>query len=190
MNILQIDSSILGDHSTTRQLTAAIAARLQAAAPGAQVTYRDLAAAPLPQFTAAPGAMDAAALSLALEQVLAADVIVIGAPLYNFSVPSQLKSWLDALAVPGKTFQYGASGPEGLLGAKRVIVASARGGIYTPGTPMASLDHQENYLKSFFGFLGVNQLEIVRAEGLKVSDEVRAQALASAFEQIAQLQAA
>jgi len=190
MNILHIDSSILGDHSTTRQLTAAIAARLQAAAPGAQVTYRDLAFDPLPQFTAAPSATDAAALSAALEQVLAADVIVVGAPLYNFSVPSQLKSWLDALAVPGKTFQYGASGPEGLLGAKRVIVASARGGIYTPGTPMASLDHQENYLKSFFGFLGVSQLEIVRAEGLKVSDEVRAQALASAFEQIAQLKAA
>lgn len=190
MNILHIDSSILGDHSATRQLTAAIVARLQATAPDARVTYRDLAAAPLPQFTAAPDAQDAAALSLALEQVLAADVIVIGAPLYNFSIPSQLKSWLDALAVPGKTFTYGANGPEGLLGTKRVIVASARGGIYTPGTPMASLDHQENYLKSFFGFVGVTQFDIVRAEGLKVSDEAKTQAMAAAFEQIATLQAA
>lgn len=190
MNILHIDSSILGDHSTTRQLTAAITARLQAAAPGAQVVYRDLVAAPLPQFTAAPGAADAAALATALDQLLAADVIVIGAPLYNFSIPSQLKSWLDALAVPGKTFSYGANGPEGLLGSKRVIVASARGGVYAAGTPMASLDHQEAYLKSFFGFLGVTQLEIVRAEGLKVSDEVKAQAMAAAFEQIAALQAA
>ena len=190
MNILQIDSSILGDHSTTRQLTAAIAARLQAAAPGAQVTYRDLAAAPLPQFTAAPGAMDAAALSVALEQVLAADVIVIGAPLYNFSVPSQLKSWLDALAVPGKTFQYGANGPEGLLGAKRVIIASTRGGYYGADTPMAALEHQESHLRSFLGFLGITELEIVRAEGVKVSDDARAQALSAAFAQIGALQAA
>ncbi|WP_312435309.1 FMN-dependent NADH-azoreductase [Janthinobacterium sp.] len=190
MKILHIDSSILGDHSTTRQLTAAITARLRAAAPATQVVYRDLAAEPLPQFTAAPGAEDAAALATALEQVLAADVIVIGAPLYNFSIPTQLKSWLDALAVPGKTFAYGANGPEGLLGAKRVIVASARGGIYTPGTPMASLDHQENYLKSFFGFVGVTQFDIVRAEGLKVSEEVKTQAMAAAFGQIAALQAA
>ena len=190
MNILHIDSSILGAHSISRQLSAAIVARLQAAAPGATVHYRDLAAQPLPQFTAAPDAADAEALSAALEQVLAADVIVIGAPMYNFAIPSQLKSWLDALAVPGKTFQYGASGPEGLLGAKRVIIVSTRGGYYGADTPMASLEHQESHVRAFFGFLGVTQIEIVRAEGVKVSDAAREQALTGAFEQIGALQAA
>ncbi|MED5613046.1 FMN-dependent NADH-azoreductase [Janthinobacterium sp. P210005] len=190
MNILHIDSSILGEQSLSRQLSAAIVARLQAAAPGAVAQYRDLAAQPLPQFTAAPGAADAAALSGALEQVLAADVIVIGAPMYNFAIPSQLKSWLDALAVPGKTFQYGANGPEGLLGSKRVIIASTRGGYYGADTPMAALEHQESHLRAFFGFLGVTQIDIVRAEGVKVSDDARAQALTAAFEQIGALQAA
>ena len=190
MNILHIDSSILGEHSISRQLSAAIVARLQATTPGATVHYRDLAAQPLPQFTAAPSAADGAAMSHVLEQVLAADVIVIGAPMYNFAIPSQLKSWLDALAVPGKTFQYGANGPEGLLGAKRVIIASTRGGYYGADTPMAALEHQESHLRSFLGFLGVTQLEIVRAEGVKVSDEARAQALSAAFAQIGALQAA
>jgi FMN-dependent NADH-azoreductase len=190
MNILHIDSSVLGEHSVSRQLTAAIAARLQAAAPGASVRYRDLAAQPLPQFTAAPGAAEGEILAAALDQVLAADIIVIGAPMYNFAIPSQLKSWLDALAVPGKTFQYGASGPEGLLGAKRVIIASTRGGYYGADTPMAALEHQESHLRAFLGFLGITQLEIVRAEGVKVSDAARAQALTAAFEQIGALQAA
>ena len=190
MNILHIDSSVLGEHSISRQLTAAITARLQAGAPGATVHYRDLAAQPLPQFTAAPGAAEQEILADALEHVLAADVIVIGAPMYNFAIPSQLKSWLDALAVPGKTFQYGANGPEGLLGAKRVIIASTRGGYYGADTPMAALEHQESHLRSFLGFLGITQLEIVRAEGVKVSDEARAQALSAAFEQIGALQAA
>ena len=190
MNILHIDSSILGEHSVSRQLTAAIAARLQAGAPGATVHYRDLAAQPLPQFTATPGEAEGAALSAALEHVLAADIIVIGAPMYNFAIPSQLKSWLDALAVPGKTFQYGANGPEGLLGAKRVIIASTRGGYYGADTPMAPLEHQESHLRSFFGFLGVTQPEFVRAEGVKVSDDARAQAMTAAFEQIEALRAA
>ncbi|CAM2936085.1 MULTISPECIES: FMN-dependent NADH-azoreductase [Janthinobacterium] len=190
MNILHIDSSILGEHSISRQLSAAIVARLQAAAPGATAQYRDLAAQPLPQFTAAPSAADGAVLAGALEQVLAADVIVIGAPMYNFAIPSQLKSWLDALAVPGKTFQYGANGPEGLLGSKRVIIASTRGGYYGADTPMAALEHQESHLRAFLGFLGVTQIEIVRAEGVKVSDAARAQALTGAFEQIGALQAA
>ncbi|QKY09444.1 FMN-dependent NADH-azoreductase [Janthinobacterium lividum] len=190
MNILHIDSSILGEHSISRQLSAAIVARLQAAAPGTTAQYRDLAAQPLPQFTAAPSAADGAVLAGALEQVLAADVIVIGAPMYNFAIPSQLKSWLDALAVPGKTFQYGASGPEGLLGSKRVIIASTRGGYYGADTPMAALEHQESHLRAFLGFLGITQIEIVRAEGVKVSDAARAQALTGAFEQIGALQAA
>lgn len=122
--------------------------------------------------------------------MLAADVIVIGAPMYNFAIPSQLKSWLDALAVAGKTFAYGANGPQGLLGAKRVIIASTRGGYYGADTPMSALEHQESHLRSFLGFLGITQIEIVRAEGVKVSDEARAQALSAAFAQIGALQAA
>lgn len=187
MNILHIDSSILGEHSVTRQLTAATVAQLRSN-PAAQVVYRDVAAAALPHFPGAPD--DGALLASVLDEVLAADIIVIGAPMYNFSVPSQLKSWLDALAVPGKTFAYDANGPHGLLGAKRVIIASARGGYYGSDTPMGSLDHQESYLRSFLGFLGIKDIEIVRAEGVKVSDEIKAASITTALQQVAQLKAA
>jgi FMN-dependent NADH-azoreductase len=125
-----------------------------------------------------------------LEEVLGANVIVIGAPMYNFSIPSQLKSWLDALAVPGKTFSYDANGAKGLLGDKRVIVASSRGNFYGPESPVASAEHHETYLRSFFGFLGVTQIEIVRAEGVKISPELAQTAVAAALEQAGQLKAA
>jgi FMN-dependent NADH-azoreductase len=204
MNLLRIDSSILGDHSASRQISVAVVARLTQLTPGAQVTYRDLATEPLPQFSGAvalagsiPAAQqsdaqrrDTATLARVLEEVLAADVIVIGAPLYNLSIPSQLKSWLDALAVPGKTFRCGDSGVEGLLGRKRVIIASARGGFYGPGTPAAAVEHQEGYLRSFLGFLGITKLEVVRAEGVKVSTEHAQGALQGALQQAAQLEAA
>jgi len=200
-NILHVDSSILGEHSTSRRLTAAVVARLIDGNPGAHVVYRDVAEVAVPQFSGAvAGAgsipaeqqpaqlrQDVQALGAVLDEVLAADVIIVGAPMYNFGVPSQLKSWLDALAVPGKTFQYDASGAKGLLGDKRVIIVSARGGFYGPETPMAALDHQETYLRAFFGFLGVTRLEIVRAEGLKVSEEGKARAVATGLKQVAEL---
>jgi FMN-dependent NADH-azoreductase len=205
MNILHIDSSIMGEHSISRKLTAAVVDRLVALTPDAQVTYRDLASEPLPQvygalLAVAAGADapqrdtalfdDAALVNRALDELLAADVIVVGAPMYNFSVPSQLKSWLDALAVPGKTFSYDANGAKGLLGDKRVIVASSRGNFYGPDSPVASFEHHESYLLSFFAFLGVTQIEIVRAEGVKLSPEHAETALAAALEHAGRLKAA
>lgn len=204
MNLLHIDSSILGGESVTRKLSAATVARLRALAPAATVTYRDLAIAPVPQFSAAlvaAGATpaddldpqtrrDAAALTAVLEEVLTADTVVIGAPMYNFGVPSQLKSWLDALAVPGRTFRYGPSGVEGLLGEKRFIIASARGGFYGADSPAAALEHQESFLRGFLGFLGVTRLEIVRAEGVRTGAEQAESAVREALQQVARLQAA
>lgn len=200
MNILHIDSSILEDQSVTRKLSAAIVAKLTALEPAASVVYRDLNLAPLPALStanapslniAAPAETeDARAFLTAVTQVLDADIIVIGAPMYNFSVPASLKAWLDAVAAPGKTFSYATGVPQGLLNEKRVIIASSRGGIYAPESPMAPLDHHESYLRSFFGFLGVTRLEIVRAEGLKIGAEQAERAVAGALEQVAQLRAA
>lgn len=203
MNVLHIDSSILGDHSVSRQLSAAIVARLRALDPAASVTYRDLAAHPLPQFTGAVAMArgvpaeqrgpdvrrDVAILDEVLAEVVAARTIVIGAPMYNFGIPSQLKAWLDALAVAGTTFRYGANGPEGLLGGRRVLIASARGGFYAD-TPMAALDHQETHLRGFLGFVGITDVEIIRAEGVMRGPEVKERALQAALQQTAELQAA
>jgi FMN-dependent NADH-azoreductase len=122
--------------------------------------------------------------------VLAADIIVIGAPMYNFSVPTQLKSWLDAIAVAEKTFRYGPAGAEGLLGDKRLIIASSRGGLYSPGSPAEALEHHETYLRSFFGFLGIHKIEIVRAEGVRISTQQAETAVADALDHVARLQAA
>jgi FMN-dependent NADH-azoreductase len=204
MQILHIDSSILGDHSVTRQLSAAIVARLRALAPTATVTHRDVAATPLPQFTGAVATgrgvpadqrspavqADVAILDQVVAEVFAADTLVIGAPMYNFGIPSQLKAWLDALAVAGTTFRFGPTGAEGLLGGRRVIIASARGGLYGADTPLASLDHQETHLRGFFGFLGITDVEVIRAEGVMMGPEIKQQALAAALRQTAELQAA
>ncbi len=202
MKILHIDSSINGEQSFSRTLSAAAVARLRELAPQAQVTYRDVAANPVPQFSGNIAAgifqgqqtpefqRDAEVLSSALEEVLAADVIVIGTPMYNFGIPSQLKSWLDAITMPGKTFSYSEAGAQGLLGEKRVIIASSRGGIYEPGSPTATWEHQESHLRSLFGFLGVTQIDVVRAEGVRVSPEQAKKSLQSGLQQAAQLQAA
>jgi len=205
MKILHLDSSITGDASVSRKLTAAVVERLVALAPDADVTYRDLAAQPLPQasgplLAAAAGVdmpvqdsalhADVSLVGRVLDEVLAADVIVIGAPMYNFSVPSQLKAWLDAIAVPGRTFRYDAQGAHGLLGEKRVVIASARGNVYGVGSPVAAYDHHESYLRSFLGFLGVTRIEVVRAEGVKLSPEHADVAVAGALAQAAQLKAA
>lgn len=205
MKILHLDSSITGDASVSRKLTAAVVERLLALDPDADVIHRDLAAQPLPQasaplLAAAAGVdvppqdstlhADVSAVSRVLDEVLAADVIVIGAPMYNFSVPSQLKAWLDAIAVPGRTFRYEAQGAHGLLGEKRVVIASARGGVYAVGSPVAAHEHHESYLRSFLGFLGVTRIEVVRAEGVKLSPEHAQAAVTDALAQAAQLKAA
>jgi FMN-dependent NADH-azoreductase len=181
MNLLHLDSSVLGTQSASRELTAAVVAAWQAVHPRGTVAYRDLAADPLPHLDGAALAkadpVAAAEAERVLEQFLAADVVVVGAPMYNFSIPSQLKAWIDRVAVAGRTFRYTAKGPEGLAGGKRVVVASTRGGIHG-GTPS---DFVEPYLRQVFGFLGITDIEFVTAEGLAYSPQHRADAMANAL---------
>ena len=185
MNVLHLDSSPLGTHSVTRELSAAIVAQLRAQS-SASVVYRDLAADPLPHWSPVSVSGDAAVRngSDVLDQFLAADTLVIGAPRYNFSVPSQLKAWIDRVLVAGKTFRYTATGPEGLARGKRVIVASARGGFYGAGTPSAAADFQEPYLRQVFAMMGIDDVQFVRAEGVGISAEQKAAAIAAAHAQI------
>ncbi len=202
MTLLHIDASILNDQSVSRQLTAAIVKRLTGARPGTQVVRTDLAAEPIDHLSAAEflafqgvepqdnaTRQKVARNAQFLNEFLAAEVIVVGAPMYNFSLPSQLKAWLDRISVAGKTFRYSESGVEGLAGGKRVIVASARGGLYGEGAPAAFLDHQETYLRGFFGFLGITDVAFVRAEGLALGEDSRKASVEAAMAQIEQLAA-
>jgi FMN-dependent NADH-azoreductase len=202
MKLLHIDSSVLGPHSVSRKVSTAIVQRLKTATPSLDVIYRDLTAVPLahlsgPHLAAAQGATpeatlqeDLAAGRTVLEEFLAADIVVVGAPMYNFTIPSQLKAWIDRIMVAGKTFKYGANGPEGLAGNKRMIVAISRGGFYGAGTPAAALEHLETYLRGVFGFMGVTRLEFISADGIQVGPEHREKALASALEAATNLHAA
>ncbi len=201
MKLLHIDSSITGEQSVSRRITAEIVSGLKRSKPGLTVTYRDLAADPVPHHTGALLAAKTAGTSdpalqrdlqvteTTLQEFLDADIVVVGAPMYNFSVPSQLKAWIDSLAVAGRTFRYTETGAEGLCGGKRVIVVSSRGGIYSQ-PPLAALDHQESYLSGLFGFLGVKEIEFVRAEGVALGAEQRQQALDAALSQAHLLAAA
>lgn len=192
MKLLHIDSSITGENSVSRQLTASIVARLTAANPAIAVARRDLAAEPLDhlQLAALPGGTtDAAQESAAvLEEFLASDIVVIGAPMYNFTLPTQLKAWIDRILVAGRTFAYTAEGPKGLAGGRRVIIAIARGGFYGPGTPAAAVEHLETYLTGVFGFIGITP-EFVIAEGIAVGPDQRAAAIDGAGQSILALAA-
>jgi FMN-dependent NADH-azoreductase len=202
MKLLHIDSSVLGPHSISRQVTAAIVGRLRQTTPGIEFVYRDLAVTPLAHLTGshlaasqgvAPPAdllEDIATSKAVLDEFLAADIVVLGAPMYNFTIPSQLKAWIDRVVIAGKTFKYGAQGPEGLAGNKRVIVAISRGGYYGPGTPAAAFEHLETYLRGVFGFIGVAKLEFISADGIQVGPEHREKALAGALQAATKLQAA
>ena len=202
MKLLHIDSSVLGPHSVSRQVSAAIVERLLKANPGVEVIYRDLTATPLAHLSgshlaAAQGAAaekslqaDIAAGQAVLSEFLAADIVVLGAPMYNFTIPSQLKAWIDRVVVSGKTFKYSAQGVEGLAGNKRVVVAISRGGFYGAGTPMAALEHLETYLRSVFGFIGVKNLEFIPADGIQVGPEHREKAVAGALKAASSLNAA
>ena len=174
MKLLHLDSSVLGDHSVTRQLTGTIVARWQARVPGLEVETRDLERDPVPHLAgrtlSGADELEAARGEAVLRQFLDADVVVVGAPMYNFGIPSTLKAWIDRIAVNGRTFRYTANGPEGLAGGKRVIVAAAAGGLHG-GQPT---DFVEPYLRQVFGFLGVTDLEFVRADGIGLSPEHRA----------------
>src|SRR5436190_21688457 len=153
MKLLHLDSSALGTHSVTRELSAAIVRSWTRSHPDVEVGYRDLVKDPLPHWTPAGDAADPAvrAGSEAMDEFLAADVVVIGAPMYNFGIPSQLKAWIDRVAQAGRTFKYTEKGPVGLAAGKTVIVASSRGGMYSANPALAVLDHQESYLKTVFG---------------------------------------
>ena len=186
MNVLHIDSSILGEGSASRALTRGIVERLKSEHPDAEVTYLDLARDDLPHLSqrslARSDASEAARNALALEQFLAADVLVIGAPIYNFSIPSQLKAWIDRISVAGKTFRYTANGPEGLAGGKEVIVAMPRGGLIGAD---AHGEFGESYLRFLFAFLGITNVRFVHAQGLNVSPEHREKSLKAAHAAIA-----
>lgn len=200
MKILHLDSSVTGEKSVSRPLTQAAAAKLKSLHPDAEYVYRDLVKNTLRHYTAVlrlygedvSQTTDQQKAELEsgkeiLEEFLSADIVLIGAPMYNFSVPSQLKAWMDLVAVSGKTFRYGASGPEGLCGGKKLIVISSRGGKYGPGSPVETWDHQEQYLRHFFTFLGVKDFTVIRAEGVAMGPEKAAEAVAEAKQQIEQL---
>ena len=175
MTILHIDSSISGENSASRQLTKSLVDQLKTSQWGEQVVYRDLAANPLPHLT-----FDAFADTAVLDEFLAADTVVIGAPMYNFTLPTQLKAWIDRLAIAGTTFHYTENGPEGLVKDKRVIIALARGGLYGEGSPAAALEHLETYLRGMFNFIGVEP-EFVAADGLAIGPEQREQSISEAL---------
>jgi len=194
MKLLHIDSSILADNSVSRQLTRDIVAQWTASHPGAAVDYLDLAVNSPGHFSADSLAFrlpagsdlsDAQGREVALtetlvSQFLAADVIVVGTPMYNFSIPSQLKAWIDRVAQVGRTFTYTDKGPQGLAGGKTVIVASSRGGVYSTSEGGRAMEHQESYLQTVFGFFGITDVRFVRAEGIAMGDAKKAEALASA----------
>jgi FMN-dependent NADH-azoreductase len=203
MKLLHIDSSVLGAGSASRALSAEIVARQVKLHPGIEVIYRDLAAdAALHLSPAHLAAWQGQAVEDAqlgadltkggayMQELIDADIIVIGAPMYNFSIPSQLKAWIDRVVVAGKTFRYGPNGPEGLLkGARKVFVASSRGNVYTPGSPAAPFEHHESYLTSILTFIGLTDVTVVRAEGLAFGPEAREAALLKARERIAAIAA-
>jgi FMN-dependent NADH-azoreductase len=186
MKLLHIDSSVLGDNSASRSMSAAIVARLRAEHPGLEVTRRDLAVQTLPHFTPVlpDGHPCTARNAEILDEFMAADIVVIGAPMYNFTIPTQLKAWFDRILTAGKTFRYTAEGPQGLAGGKRVIIASSRGGIYSDG-PAKAIDFQEPYLRHVLAFIGIDNPEFVRAEGLNLGPDQRQAAMARAHAQIA-----
>jgi FMN-dependent NADH-azoreductase len=195
MKLLHIDSSITGANSISRQVSAEVVRAWGAQDPSLQVAYRDLERERLPHLDSrllgaalagwssedAAIGPEVASSAAMLQEFLDADVVVIGAPMYNFAISSQLKAWIDRLLIAGKTFRYTEAGPVGLAGGKKVIVVSSRGGLYTPGMPNEALDFQERYLRAALGFMGIDDVEVVRAEGVAFGPEQRQAALDAAL---------
>ncbi|MBB5699166.1 FMN-dependent NADH-azoreductase [Sphingomonas yantingensis] len=196
MNILHIDASA-SDSATshTRRLSSELVARLAAANPDATIVYRDLVANPLPHvdmtirdawtgedFNGTKSAETKSRSKALVEELKAADVVVIGSPMYNFTVPSTLKAWVDHVAIAGQTFSYTAEGPHGLLGGKVYLVLSS-GGIYSRG-PFAAYDHLSTYLTAILNFLGIQDVEVIQAEGIAYGPEQDQAAMASAAKRI------
>lgn len=204
MKLLHVDSSILGPHSVSRILSAEIVDQQLRLYPGLEIIYRDLAADPLMHlspahiaaFHGAPpndGAVEAdiADGGRVLDELFAASILVIGAPMYNFAISTQLKAWIDRLVVAGRTFRYTEKGvPESLLPkGKKALVASSRGGSYAQDSQVAFLDHQESYLKAALGFIGIMDVTIIRAENIGKGADARNAALTAARQEISALAA-
>ena len=199
MKLLHIDSSVLMDNSVTRELSRAVVEAWQCAHPGIDVIYRDVATEPPAHLSAEIVAArslpaeqhsdrqrdETASGEALLQELLAADVLVVGAPMYNFSIPSQLKAWLDRVLVAGRTFRYTAAGPVGLIEGKKAVVVSARGGVYNSAAGQL-MDHQESYLIAALGFVGVKDVTVIRAEGVNMEGQ-RQPAIAAARQQIRSL---
>lgn len=197
--LLKINASLFSNHGQSSQLTERCVAAWQASHPGTRVISRDLAENPVPHldgarfgaFLAKPEERNAeqqavVAFSDALiDELRAADTIVIGLPMYNFGVPSTLKAYFDHIARAGVTFRYTANGAEGLLTGKKATVLAARGGKYV-GTPK---DSQTTYVRDFLAFIGITDVEFVYAEGLNMGEESKSAALAAAHAQVAELAA-
>lgn len=185
MKVLHLNSSIQGDASVSRTLSAAIIDRLRETHPALDITYRDLAADPLSHATVAGFATGQA--QEVLDEFLSTDIVVIGAPMYNFGISSQLKSWFDHILIPGKTFRYTESGVEGFAAGKRAIVALSRGNVYSAGSPAAPSEHAESHLRAMLAFIGISDIEFVIAEGVALGPEQREAALESALAQVKRL---
>ncbi|MGE8496416.1 MAG: FMN-dependent NADH-azoreductase [Pseudomonas sp.] len=195
--ILVIESSARKQGSVSRQLTEQFIAQWRAANPADEITVRDLAVDQVPHLDAnllggwmTPSEQQSEAEKVALalsntltDEVLAADVLVLAAPMYNFSIPSTLKAWLDHVLRAGVTFKYTENGPQGLLGGKRAVVLTARGGIYAG----SAMDHQEPYLRQALAFVGIHDVNFIHAEGLNLGNEFMAKGLAHATAQVARL---
>jgi FMN-dependent NADH-azoreductase len=193
--ILFLNSSVSSHTSISRLLVEEAVSRLLEAEPGATVVHRDLGAAPIPHLTTTNLAgvrgvptTDAELAARALsDQLIAelrtADTIVIGAPMYNFSIPTGLRAWFDYVLRAGETFSYSEAGPRGLLGGKRVIVIESRGGLYSEG-PAQAIDFQEPYLRHLLGFMGLADVAFIRAERIGFGPDAREAALIGAKEKI------
>jgi FMN-dependent NADH-azoreductase len=199
-NILVLNSSVSGEASISRLLVADAVTELSSRDPSAKIVFRDLAADPIPHLlpstvagvraqAASPAEQEARALSDKLiAELRAADTIVIGAPMYNFSVPTTLRSWFDHVLRAGETFRYSEAGPEGLLTGKKVIVVESRGGLYSEG-PAQALDFQEPYLRQLLGFIGLTDVTFIRAEKIGYGPEAREQAVADSRAALANIPA-
>jgi FMN-dependent NADH-azoreductase len=201
MKVLQLDSSILGEASASRQLTRQVVERVRENEPHAKVVRRDLGKEPILHLTPEILATRGTAAELLNElqnreakldaeliaELNAADVLVIGAPLYNFTIPTGLKAWIDRVVVAGKTFEYGEKGPEGLVKGKKAVIVATSGGSHAD-SPVDAM--HVGYLKQLLNFIGITDIEVVRAGGLALGAEVRAHSMAKAKGQIRELFAA
>jgi FMN-dependent NADH-azoreductase len=195
MKLLHVDSSILSRASVSRQISAAVVEAISSAGQPVEVRRRDVASMNLSHINGAYLAAMAAAeppvkfeddveLGKALlQEFMEADIVVIGSPMYNFTISSQLKAWLDRIVIAGKTFRYTANGSEGLAGDKRVIVVISRGGRYDPGTKAAGLDFQRPYLAAIFGFMGITEVTFISVDGVTMSPEEKDAAIGAALEE-------